>query len=80
MRGDYLGSLSYELYLSHMFIVLAAVGMYRTFLGETQAWTFTVYFPVLVCCYLLALQLERLTKQLTSSPGHGARRTDTPSV
>lgn len=75
-----MGSLSYELYLSHMFIVLAAVGMYRTFLGETQAWTFTVYFPVLVCCYLLALQLERLTKQLTSSPGHGARRADTPSV
>lgn len=54
-----MGRLSYELYLSHMFIVLAAVGGYRALLGATQAWTFAVYLPVLVACYFLARLLER---------------------
>lgn len=54
-----MGSLSYELYLSHMFIVLAAVATYRALLGATQAWTFAVYLPALVCCYYLARLLER---------------------
>lgn len=75
-----MGSLSYELYLSHMFIVLATVGLYRTLLGEVQAWTFTVYLPVLVGCYFLALKLEQLTKQLKFALKHGAQRAHTPSV
>jgi peptidoglycan/LPS O-acetylase OafA/YrhL len=56
-----MGALSYELYLSHMFIVLGAVGLYRAALGKEQAWTFTVYLPVLAACFGLALVLERLT-------------------
>lgn len=75
-----MGRLSYELYLSHMFVVLATVGLYRTLLGEAQAWTFTVYLPVLVCCYFLALKLEQLTKQLKFIHKHRADRADTPSV
>jgi peptidoglycan/LPS O-acetylase OafA/YrhL len=55
-----MGQLSYELYLSHMFIVLAAVALYRALLGEVQTWTFTVYLPVLLVCYGLALLLEKL--------------------
>jgi peptidoglycan/LPS O-acetylase OafA/YrhL len=55
-----MGRLSYELYLSHMFIVLAAVALYRALLGEVQTWTFTVYLPVLLVCYGLALLLEKL--------------------
>lgn len=75
-----MGSLSYELYLSHMFIVLATVGLYRTLLGEAQAWTFTVYLPALVCCIFLALKLERLTKQLKLILKHGAHRANAPSA
>jgi peptidoglycan/LPS O-acetylase OafA/YrhL len=56
-----MGSLSYELYLSHMFVVLATVGLYRALLGEVQTWTFAVYLPVLLCCLVAARALERLT-------------------
>jgi peptidoglycan/LPS O-acetylase OafA/YrhL len=60
-----MGSLSYELYLSHMFVVLAAVAMYRALLGKEQAWTFAVYLPVLLVCFGLALVLERFTARFT---------------
>jgi len=69
-----MGSLSYELYLSHMFVVLAAVALYRAALGKEQAWTFTVYLPVLLACFGLALLLERLGIRLTSGRA-AARRT-----
>lgn len=59
------GRLSYELYLSHMFIVLATVGLYRALLGGVQTWTFTVYLPVLFFCHILALLLERVTAKWT---------------
>lgn len=55
-----MGALSYELYLSHMFVVLATVALYRELLGKVQTWTFVVYVPVLVACYALAVMLERL--------------------
>lgn len=60
-----MGRLSYELYLSHMLVVLAAMALYRTLLGEVQAWTFAVYLPVLSCCYALALVLERAMARIT---------------
>jgi peptidoglycan/LPS O-acetylase OafA/YrhL len=56
-----MGSLSYELYLSHMFVVLGGVALYRALLGKEQAWTFTVYLPVLLACLGLALVLEKFT-------------------
>jgi peptidoglycan/LPS O-acetylase OafA/YrhL len=59
-----MGGLSYELYLSHMFIVLGAVGLYRALLGELQTWTFVVYLPVLLCCLALALILEWIGRAL----------------
>ena len=59
-----MGELSYELYLSHMFVVLAVVAAYRALLGENQAWTFVVYLPVLVLCLALAGVLARLTARL----------------
>lgn len=55
------GSLSYELYLSHMFIVLGAVALYRAVLGPVQTWTFAIYLPVLAICYGLAVLLQRAT-------------------
>jgi len=68
-----MGSLSYELYLSHMFVVLAAVGLYRAALGREQAWTFSVYLPVLLACFGLALGLEKLSAYGRSSAGPGSR-------
>jgi peptidoglycan/LPS O-acetylase OafA/YrhL len=64
-----MGALSYELYLSHMFIVLGAVGLYRALLGKEQAWTFIVYLPVLVLCYALAVVLERISSPRQSAIG-----------
>jgi peptidoglycan/LPS O-acetylase OafA/YrhL len=64
-----MGSLSYELYLSHMFVVLGAVAAYRALLGETQAWTFVVYLPVLAVCYFLAGLLEQLIARLVIRSG-----------
>jgi peptidoglycan/LPS O-acetylase OafA/YrhL len=55
-----MGGLSYELYLSHMFIVLGAVAAYRALAGELQTWTFIVYLPVLLSCYAVAVGLEKL--------------------
>jgi len=59
-----MGRLSYELYLSHMFIVLGAVALYRELLGPSQAWTFAVYLPAVALCVALALVLERLVARL----------------
>lgn len=60
-----MGSLSYELYLSHMFVVLATVGIYRALLGEMQTWTFAVYLPMLAGCYFLARGFEHINRRLT---------------
>jgi len=68
-----MGSLSYELYLFHMFVVLAAVGLYRGMLGDVQTWTFVVYLPVLLCSFALARLLERGTARLGLS-GHTSWR------
>lgn len=64
-----MGMLSYELYLSHMLIVLAAVGAYRALFGEVQTWSFIVYLPVLVCCHFMARLLERVMNMLTTRAG-----------
>lgn len=61
-----MGALSYELYLSHMFIVLATVAAYRALLGAKQDWTFVVYVPVVVVCYWLAVPLQRLTAHFSA--------------
>lgn len=60
-----MGALSYELYLSHMFVVLGTVALYRAVLGKEQAWTFAVYLPVLLVCLGLALLLEKFTARFT---------------
>jgi peptidoglycan/LPS O-acetylase OafA/YrhL len=62
-----MGRMSYELYLSHMFIVLATVAAYRALLGSQQAWTFAVYLPVLACSYALARWLERGMARIAST-------------
>lgn len=70
----WMGRHSYELYLSHMFVVLAAVALYRALLGDSQAWTFVVYLPVLACCCLLARGLAGML-----GPAGWRRTASTPS-
>ena len=70
-----MGSLSYELYLFHMFIVLATQWLYRSLLGDVQTWTFVVYLPVLLCCYVLA----RLLEQGAVRAGLGRRAASVPA-
>ncbi|QJE00983.1 hypothetical protein HH212_13870 [Massilia forsythiae] len=69
-----MGSLSYELYLSHMLVVLAAEALYRALPGKVQAWTFAVYLLVLSCCYALALLLERAMAGIMATIRVRARR------
>lgn len=55
----HMGRLSYELYLSHMFVVLGACAIYRAYFGENMYWTFLLYVPVVFICIGLAALLER---------------------
>jgi peptidoglycan/LPS O-acetylase OafA/YrhL len=54
-----MGRLSYELYLTHMFVVLAVLGLYRQIFGSDNYWSFLAYAPTIVGCVLLAGWLER---------------------
>lgn len=61
-----MGALGYQLYLSHMFVVLGAFSAYRALFGARQDWTFAVYLPVLAACYLLATMLAILPARLSA--------------
>ena len=54
-----MGRLSYEIYLSHMFIVLGVCNAYRVYLVKDMSWTFAVYPPTIFACVVLGLALER---------------------
>ncbi|WP_374350178.1 acyltransferase family protein [Chitinimonas sp.] len=54
-----MGRLSYELYLSHMFIVLTATSLYASYLGKDMRWTCFVYPPAILLCFALAKLLEK---------------------
>ncbi|VVE75929.1 acyltransferase family protein [Pandoraea sputorum] len=55
----HMGRWSYEIYLSHMFVVLAVTPAYRALAGDDMRWTFLVYVPALVVCTLLGGALHR---------------------
>lgn len=54
-----MGRWSYEIYLSHMFVVLAVTPAYLVVAGGDMRWTFLVYLPVLVVCTVLGGVLNR---------------------
>jgi peptidoglycan/LPS O-acetylase OafA/YrhL len=58
-----MGRLSYEIYLSHMFIELTANRLYHAALGKDLRWTFLVYAPAIVLCFYLGKALERYVSQ-----------------
>lgn len=54
-----MGRLSYEIYLSHMFVVLSAVAIFRGYYAPDLRWGFAVYVPSIVLCVWLGALLER---------------------
>jgi len=54
-----MGRLSYELYLTHMFVVLAVVAAYRHLFENQLTWGFLAYPPAIAGCVLLAAWIER---------------------
>ena len=52
------GRLSYEIYLSHMFVVFAVVRLYRLVDGDPR-WGFAWYLLALPLCWLLGVAVER---------------------
>jgi peptidoglycan/LPS O-acetylase OafA/YrhL len=54
-----MGQLSYEMYLTHMFVVLAVVAICKTWLGTELYWTFLAYPVSIYLCYLLASWIEK---------------------
>lgn len=54
-----LGRLSYEIYLTHMFVVFAAVRLYKACGADHPAWGWLWYPPVVLLCWLLGLVVAR---------------------
>lgn len=54
-----MGRLSYEIYLSHMFIVLSVCTAFRSVMGDDMRWSFVVYVPTIFACIVLGAALER---------------------
>lgn len=52
-----MGRLSYEIYLSHMFVIYPAIAIYRQFGNEYWGWLW--YFPITALCWLLGVLLSR---------------------
>jgi peptidoglycan/LPS O-acetylase OafA/YrhL len=53
-----MGRLSYEIYLSHMFVVLATVAMFRAWAPDLR-WGFLLYLPCIAMTVLLGAALEK---------------------
>ncbi len=72
-----MGQLSYEIYLSHMFVVLSTVALFRHFYAPNLRWDFAVYIPCIALCMLLGavlqgwltLPCERYLRRLRQSEG-----------
>ena len=52
------GRLSYEIYLTHMFVVFVVVRAYHTWGDALHGWLW--YLPALALCWLLGMAVERL--------------------
>jgi peptidoglycan/LPS O-acetylase OafA/YrhL len=54
-----MGRLSYEIYLSHEFLVLLATSWYASTYGKDMRWTVLFYPSIILVSYLLGHFLER---------------------
>jgi peptidoglycan/LPS O-acetylase OafA/YrhL len=64
------GRLSYEIYLTHMFVVFAVVRLFRL-AGGAPRWGFLWYLLALPLCWLLGRAVERW---LSTPCGHWLRQ------
>lgn len=53
------GRLSYEIYLSHMFVVFPAVALFRAS-GLSERWNVVVYVPAVLLCWAVGLVIARV--------------------
>jgi peptidoglycan/LPS O-acetylase OafA/YrhL len=53
------GRLSYEIYLSHMFVVFPAVALFRAS-GLAERWNVVVYVPAVLLCWAVGLVIARV--------------------
>lgn len=74
-----MGRWSYEIYLSHMFVVLAVTPAYLALANGDMRWTFLVYVPVLVVCTVLGGALHRHVSGPASRRFLSRRNTATPA-
>jgi peptidoglycan/LPS O-acetylase OafA/YrhL len=58
-----MGRLSYEIYLTHMFIVLPATALFLPLFDGAHAWAFLVYPPTVFACVWLGKACERWISQ-----------------
>jgi peptidoglycan/LPS O-acetylase OafA/YrhL len=55
----HIGRLSYELYLTHMFVVLTATAVYRAYFPDQLYWAFAIYPIAVVICERLAYATQK---------------------
>jgi peptidoglycan/LPS O-acetylase OafA/YrhL len=55
----HMGQLSYEIYISHMFVVLSTVALFRHFYAPNLRWDFVVYIPCIALCVWIGKALQR---------------------
>jgi peptidoglycan/LPS O-acetylase OafA/YrhL len=55
----HMGRWSYEIYLSHMFVVLAITGAYRVTSGNDLRWASVAYVPAIMVCVMVGWWLHR---------------------
>ncbi|HEY4083469.1 MAG TPA: acyltransferase [Burkholderiaceae bacterium] len=67
-----MGRLSYEIYLSHMFVVLSAVAIYRSLVAPDMRWDFLVYPVAIGLAVKLGAFLERWVTQPCEQALRGA--------
>jgi len=53
------GRMSYEIYLTHMFVVLPAARLYKFCSPQSQWWAWTVYLPITAACWALGWMVMR---------------------
>jgi peptidoglycan/LPS O-acetylase OafA/YrhL len=54
-----MGRLSYEVYLSHMFVVLPVTAVFLPYFQAERFWSFLVYPPTVVACFWLGKACDR---------------------
>jgi peptidoglycan/LPS O-acetylase OafA/YrhL len=58
-----MGQLSYELYLTHMLVVIPAVALVQTYLSDYAYWYFLMLMPITAICFVFAKLVARFVSE-----------------